>query len=158
MTLGKQCLAAGGLGVFAGAGVHVLALIGGPSWIEFVGAPPSVVRSAVEGTWLAPAGALGIAALLTIWGLYAFSGTGWIRPLPLLKTVLGGVALIFIVRGLIVIPFLSRADWASPIEVFAVAASFVVFVLGIAYAVGFWGVWRSQKRAYPVRGRGTKVA
>lgn len=148
----KLCLAIGGLGVFAGAGVHIVALMGGPSWIEFLGAPPSVVRSAAEGTWLAPAGALGIAALLTVWGLYAFSGTGWIRPLPLLKTVLGGVALIFIVRGLIVIPFLGRADWASPIEVFAVAASVFVLLLGIAYAIGFCGLWQSQKRATQLLG------
>ena len=158
MTLHKRCLVFAGLGILIGAGVHIVALVGGPSWIEFVGAPPLVVRSAIEGTWLAPAGALGIAALLTVWGLYAFSGAGLIRPLPLLKTVLGGVALIFLVRGLIVIPFLSRANWASPVETFAVAASVYVFALGAAYAVGFWCVWRSQRRAPPLHGNGTKVA
>jgi hypothetical protein len=145
VTLEKWCLVLGGLGVFVGAGVHVAALAGGPRWIEFVGAPSSVVRSATEGTWLAPAGALGIAALLILWGLYALSGAGLIRRLPLLKTVLGSVALLFLLRGLIVIPFLSRANWASPIETFAVAASAFVFVLGAAYAVGVWGVWRSQR-------------
>lgn len=100
MTLGNRCLLLGGLGVFVGAGVHVAALAASPQWIEFVGAPSSVVRSAMEGTWLAPAGALGIAALLIVWGLY---------------------------------------------ETFAVTASAVVFALGAAYAVGFWGVWRSER-------------
>jgi len=80
-----------------------------------------------------------------LWGLYALSGAGLICRLPLLKTVLGGVALLFLLRGLIVIPFLSRANWASPIETFAVAASAFVFVVGAAYAVGVWGVWRSRR-------------
>ncbi|WP_309629779.1 hypothetical protein [Brevundimonas sp.] len=152
MTFPERCLVFGGSGVLMGAGLHVVALIGGPRWIEFVGAPPSVVQSASQGTWLAPAGALGIAALLTVWALYAFSGAGRIRPLPMLKTVLGGVALIFLTRGMISLPFLSRADWTSPIEIFAVAASVFVFVLGAAYAVGFWSVWRSQSPATSLPG------
>ena len=157
MTFPERCLVSGGIGVLVGAGLHVVALIGGPSWIEFGGAPPSVVQSARQGTWLAPTGALGIAALLTVWALYAFSGAGRIRPLPMLKTVLGGVALIFVIRGVIIIPFLSRANWASPIEIFAVAASVFVFVLGAAYAVGFWSVWCSQSAATSLPGGETNV-
>jgi hypothetical protein len=146
MTFYQRCLTAGGAGVLMGALLHVVVLIAGPDWIAFVGAPPVVVRSASEGTWLAPVGALGIASLLTVWGLYALSGAGWIRPLLLLKTVLGGVALLFLLRGAIIVPFLGRVDWRSPHDLFTVTASAFIFALGASYALGLWGVWRAQLR------------
>lgn len=145
MGLTKSCLTAGGAGVLMGALLHLVVPIGGPSWIAFVGAPLSVVQSAREGTWLAPVGALGIAALLTVWALYAFSGAGLIRPLPMLKTVLGAVALIFLVRGAIILPFFGRVNWASSHDVFVVFSSAFIFVLGAAYALGFWSACRPRR-------------
>jgi|TARA_R110002072_G_C7688950_1_gene512107 hypothetical protein len=145
MGLTKSFLTAGGAGVLMGALLHLVVLIGGPSWIAFVGAPLSVVQSAREGTWLAPVGALGIAALLTVWALYAFSGAGLIRPLPMLKTVLGAVALILLVRGATILPFLIRVNWASSHDVFVVFSSAFIFVLGAAYALGFWSVCRPRR-------------
>lgn len=136
------CLAFGGIGTMLGALLHVVVLIGGPEWIRFVGAPESVVRSAREGTWLAPVGALSIAALLAVWGLYAFSAAGWVRPLPLLKPVLGLIALIFLVRGALILPFLGRVNWSSPFDLFVVASSLFIFALGWAYAIGLWGTLR----------------
>jgi hypothetical protein len=136
------CLAFGGIGTMLGALLHVVVLIGGPDWIRFVGAPESVVRSAREGTWLAPVGALSIAALLAVWGLYAFSAAGWVRPLPLLKPVLGLIALIFLVRGALILPFLGRVNWSSPFDLFVVASSLFIFALGWAYAIGLWGTLR----------------
>ena len=73
---------AAALGLTAGALLHVVALVGGPEWIAFVGAPASVVESAKTGTWLAPAGALGITALLLVLALYCLSAAGKIRPFP----------------------------------------------------------------------------
>jgi ABC-type branched-subunit amino acid transport system permease subunit len=133
------CLAFGGIGTMFGAILHVVVLIGGPEWIRFVGAPESVVRSAREGTWLAPVGALSIAALLAIWSLYAFSAAGWVRPLPLLRPVLGLIAVIFLIRGALILPFLGRANWSAPFDLFVVASSLFIFALGWAYAIGFWG-------------------
>lgn len=126
----------------SGALLHIVALIGGPSWIAFVGAPPSIVHSAREGTWLAPVTTLGIAAILTVWALYAFSGIGWIRPLPLLKPVLGVIAVIFTLRGLMVLPFLGQANLSSAFDLFAVAASLGILVLGCAYALGLYNLLR----------------
>ncbi len=140
----RWVLAAGGLGVLLGALLHVGVLIGGPEWIAFVGAPPSIVQSAREGTWLAPVTTLGIAAVLTFWALYAFSGIGWIRPLPLLKPVLGFVAFIFIVRGVMVLPFLKQANMSSGFDLFAAAASFFILVVGCAYALGLYRLLRTS--------------
>ncbi len=143
-TLSAASLIFGGVGVLLGALLHVVALIGGPRWIAFVGAPVAVVRSAREGTWLAPVGALSIAALLTLWGLYAFSAAGWFRPLPLIRPVLALVATIFLLRGAIILPALGRVDWTSPVDLFVVGSSLFILLLGMAYAIGLWGLMRSS--------------
>jgi hypothetical protein len=142
--LAAGCLAFGGIGMLLGALLHIVVLIGGPEWIRFVGAPASVVRSASEGTWLAPVGALSIAALLTVWGLYAFSAADWVRTLPLVRPVLGVIAAIFLVRGAIILPFLARVDWTSPFDLFVVASSLFIFALGWAYAIGLRGTLQTR--------------
>lgn len=47
---------------------------------------------------------LGVAAIVAVFGLYALSGAGKIRRLPLLRTVLIGVTVIYLLRGLLLIP------------------------------------------------------
>lgn len=138
------CLAAGGVGVLFGALAHVVALVGGSRWIAFLGAPPSIVQSARNGTWLAPVTTLGIAAILAIWALYAFSGVGWVRPLPLLKPVLGLIAAIFILRGLLVVSFVRQANFSSPFDVFAIVTSLFILVLGLGYALGLYSLLRPR--------------
>jgi GNAT superfamily N-acetyltransferase len=71
----------------AGVVVHVGALFAGPSWFEFFGAPPSVVASARNGTWLAPVSGLVIAGLMGLCGVYAASATGLLRRYQRLKNI-----------------------------------------------------------------------
>ena len=45
-----------------------------------------------------------VAGILTVFGFYALSGSGRIRPLPWLKQVLALISGIYILRGLLVVP------------------------------------------------------
>lgn len=45
-----------------------------------------------------------IGGLLAVFGLYAFSGAGYIRTLPWMKQVLVLISCIFIIRGLLIVP------------------------------------------------------
>lgn len=146
-TRAEEALIAGGVGVLLGALLHVGVLTGGPDWIAFVGAPASIIQSARDGTWLARAGALGVAALLTVWALYAFSGAGVIRRLPLLRTVLAAIAVIFLLRGLVIVPFLGRVNWRHPIDLSIVSSSFFILGLGAAYALGAVALLKRQAGA-----------
>jgi hypothetical protein len=47
---------------------------------------------------------LAIAAVVAVFGVYALSGAGKVRPLPLLRTVLVFVTAIYLLRGLLIIP------------------------------------------------------
>lgn len=151
MARGETWLTVGGTGMLAGAILHLGALLGGPSWIAFVGAPPAVVRSAQEGTWLAPAGTFAIIALLVVWALYAFSGAGKFRPLPLRHFMLASVAVIFIVRGLIILPFLYRVDWRSMQDLFVVSSSAFILAIGTCYGLGLWLIRQNARAGLVVR-------
>lgn len=126
----------------AAALLHIIVLIGGAQWIAFVGAPPAVVRSAENGTWLAPASTLGIAGLLGLLAAYALSAAGSLPRLPLVKPVLGLFAAVFVLRGLIIAPYLAagRVNWAAPLDLFIVASSAVILALGAALCIGLWGL------------------
>lgn len=75
-----------------------------------------------------------VSALLVLFGLYALSGAGRIRPLPLLKPVLVGVTLIYILRGLILIPEI-LVVWGILDTSIPVAQRFIWFSCG-ALALG----------------------
>jgi putative oxidoreductase len=45
-----------------------------------------------------------VAVIVAVLGLYALSGAGRIRPLPLLRTIITATASIYILRGLLLIP------------------------------------------------------
>jgi hypothetical protein len=131
--------------LFAGAILHVAALCGGPSWIAFVGAPREVVESASRGTWLAPVGALGIAALLLLLAAYALSAAAVLRSLPFSRSILTLFAAIFIVRGLIILPALlqGRFSGRDHHDLFVVASSTAILAIGLALLIGLVGLNRS---------------
>lgn len=123
--------------LIAGFGVliHVLAIVGGPSWFAFFGAPPAIVRSAEAGTWLAPVGSLLIAAAMGLCGLYAASALGWVRRLPLLRFGLAAMASVCLVRALALIPL---GVWRPALlSTFEIVAAVVWGLAGIGLAQSF---------------------
>lgn len=124
--------------------IHVLAIVGGPSWFAFFGAPPAIVRSAEAGTWLAPVGSLLIAAAMGLCGLYAASALGWVRRLPLLRFGLAAMAMVCLVRALALIPL---GLWRPALlSTFEIVAALVWGLAGIGLAQSF-RLARSPRRA-----------
>lgn len=118
-----------------GAAIHLGAIVGGPSWFVYFGAPPSIIVSARNGTWLAPVSAVVIAGLMALCALYACSAAGLVRRLPLLRPALAGMAAICLVRGLALIPF--SIKYPELINTFAVVAAIIWSIAGVGFAVGF---------------------
>ena len=142
---GRNAFVLGAIGVFIGAIVHVVGLIGGPDWIAFLGAPTWAVESARNGTWIAPVGTLAIAGLLCFWSAYALSGAHILRKLPFLKPILGITAFILIARGVIFLPLLPKWDWSMPLNAFHGFLSFYILGLGVLYAYGFYGLLKEKQ-------------
>ena len=128
----------------AGAAVHVAAYLAGPAWLATLGAPPSVIDSARDGGWLAPAGTFAIAALLAVLAAYCLGGAGIVRRLPMTRSVLILFATIFVLRGLLVGPVLiaGQREWITPLGRFVangttfVEGSLVVLAIGVLMAIG----------------------
>lgn len=117
-----------------GATIHLAAIVGGPSWYAYFGAPPYIVESARTGTWLAPVGALVIAGLMALCAAYAASALGLIRPLPLLRSGLACMAAVCLVRALVLIPLAVKHP--ELLNTFELVAAAVWGLAGVGFAVG----------------------
>jgi hypothetical protein len=132
-------LVAGGCLSLAAALLHLATIAGGPDWYRFFGAGEAMAGMAERGHWYPPLVTVAIAALLTVWAAYAFAGAGLIRRLPLMRAALVAISLIYLLRGLILVPIALLAPQA--LDPFTIWSSLIVLVYGVAYAVGTWKAW-----------------
>lgn len=114
-----------------------------PAWSLYFGTPPELVSH----TTLLYVTGLAAAVIFGIFGLYALSAAGDLRPLPLLRMgllVIGGV---YTLRGLLVIPQLLYVagvlQSAETIFARAVLSSLVSLVVGVLYLSATIVGWRS---------------
>ncbi|MCX6285871.1 MAG: hypothetical protein NTY96_01990 [Bacteroidetes bacterium] len=87
------------------------------------------------------------AVLLAIGGLYALSGAGSIRHLPLLRVILVILSVIFLLRGLSVIRTILIFIGMAKGEILTAAwtSSLVFLAAGITYAAGTILNWKEMK-------------
>ena len=133
-------LVAGGMLSALASLLHLATIIGGGPWYRFFGAGEEMARAAERGSAMPALVTLAIAAILATWALYAFSGAGLIRRLPLLRTALVLIAAIYLLRALALAPLLLLRPAAA--DAFALWSSLIVLVYGLAYAVGTAQAWR----------------
>ncbi len=138
----KQILAwAGGLSF--GVALFQAAIGFSPSLSLYFGAPEALV----ENTQVLIIVSLFISLIIVLFGVYALSGAGYIRPLPWLKYILMGISGIYILRGLLLIPEILVVFGALDISI-PVAPRFVFFSLGsmfigLMYLRGTIGGWHT---------------
>ena len=119
--------------------LHIAIIFGGPAWYRFFGAGEEMASLAAQGSWVPTLSTLGIFLVLQIWGLYAFSGAGLIRKLPLLRTVLATVSAIYLIRGIMLIPlWIINPDYIVFLHIWSSIASLII---GGAYAIGTRQIW-----------------
>ena len=134
---------AGSLSLIASL-LHLGVIVGGPDWYRFFGAGEEMAVAAERNSWRPAVITLGIAALLGVWALYAFSGAGRIARLPLLRTGLIVISAIYMARGLILFPLLA---WRPEVvDSFTLWSSLIVLAYGLAHAIGTWLAWGALAR------------
>jgi hypothetical protein len=120
-----------------------------PEQSLYYGAPPEL---AAHPSLLVAAG-IGAAMLFLVFGLYGLSGARFLRPLPLLRPALVGIAVIYLMRGIAVFPAVLvrlRSPGATGFSPELASAS-AALVIGIAYAAGTSAGWKGLGRS--VQGR-----
>jgi len=131
----------GGVASTLAALLHIAIIIGGPDWYRFFGAGEDMAHMAERGSWVPAAVTLFMMLVLFTWGLYAFSGAGLIRRLPLLKTALVIISTIYLFRGLL--PITVYIIDPARINQLHISSSLVCLLIGGVYAVGTKQIWRN---------------
>lgn len=123
--------------MFGAAILHVAALFSGQGLIAALGAPPDIVESAAQGSFLAPAVIATIALLLFLVGLCALSSAGNIRPLPFSRPLLYITATVLILRAAALPVILAIAPAVrTQLSLFEVMTAMLCFILGGLFWMG----------------------
>lgn len=123
--------------------LHVLIIVAGGPAYRYFGAGERMARLAEQGSPTPALVTAGLTAVFNVWAAYAFSGAGLVRRLPLLRTGLITIGLIYTFRGLLLAPqmvwFFSGHRAAVPSRQLAFSA--VALLTGLAYLVGTQRAW-----------------
>ena len=136
---GRGWLIAAGVLSLLAALVHVCVIVGGADWYRFFGAGEGMAHAAARGSAAPALITLAVALILGVWALYAFSGAGVIRRLPLLRTGLVAIAAIYLLRAAVLVPTVLFKP--ALVDTFLIWSSLVVLAYGLTYAVGTWRAW-----------------
>jgi hypothetical protein len=123
----------------AAAFLHMAVIAGGPEWYRFFGAGEQMARMAARGHWYPSLVTTGISAVLAVWATFALSGAGLIARLPLLRTALVAITLVYLLRGLLIVPVVVIVPY--PEGAFDYWSSLIVLVYGLVHAIGLWRAW-----------------
>lgn len=119
--------------------LHVGCIVFGASWYRFFGAGEQMARMAAAGRWYPTVLTSGIVATLSVWSLYALSGAGVVRRLPLVRPALCAITCVYLLRALAFAPFHKYFPGNS--TAFWLWSSAICFVIGLAHLVGLWQAW-----------------
>ncbi len=87
------------------AALHAGCIVFGAPWYRFFGAGEEMAQMAEAGLWYPTVITLAITGVLLLWSLYALSGAGVVRRLPLLRLALCLITGVYLLRGLPLVPF-----------------------------------------------------
>ena len=135
----NRWLIAAGAGSALAAVLHLGCIAFGAPWYRFFGAGERMAQLALARSPYPTVVTLCIAGVLAIWALYAWSGAGAIRRLPLLRSALCAIAAVYLLRGVIALPFVAQLPERSP--AFWYGSSAICIALGALHLIGLRQVW-----------------
>lgn len=121
------------------AALHLGCIVFGAPWYRFFGAGERMAQLAIAGSWYPAVVATAIAVMLCTWSLFALSGAGVIRKLPLVRTVLCLITSVYLLRGTFVLPFMAYFPGRS--ISFWWWSSAICFAIGMVHLIGLRQVW-----------------
>ena len=132
-------LIAGGTMSALAALLHLGCIVFGAPWYRFLGAGERMAQMDLAGHWYPTVATLVITAILLVWSLYAFSGAGAIRKLPLTRVALCAITGVYLLRGVAFAPLLEHFPGNS--TTFWIVSSGICLVMGVVHFIGLRQVW-----------------
>ncbi|OGU50895.1 MAG: hypothetical protein A2080_06805 [Ignavibacteria bacterium GWC2_36_12] len=140
MTISKQLLKLAGVLTFSVA-LFQAVITSVPSWARYFGAWEQVASK----LWLLYLTGFFVALVFALFGFYALSGAGIIKRLPLLRSGLVIIGVLFTLRGLfLVLELLINAgilQGSMIIPTRELVSSSVSLIIGLFYLIGTIGNW-----------------
>lgn len=136
---GSRFLIAAGAASATAALLHVGCIIFGAPWYRVLGAGEQMAQMARAGHWYPTVVTSVIAVMLSVWALYALSGAGVIRRLPLLRLALCAITGVYLLRAIAFVPLQSVIPGNS--MTFWLTSSGICLAIGLLYAVGLRQAW-----------------
>ena len=127
------CVGAG-VAIFT-ALAHVSCIFLGEGCYRSQMAPEFIIRSAENGTLLAPAGTIIVSLLFLFCGLYALSAANVTVRLPLLNVAMYSISTLCILRGLATIPL--AVAFPEVVGAFVIISGAIWFLNGVLFLFGF---------------------
>jgi hypothetical protein len=132
--------------------LHVcILLVGEPGYRYFAGIGDQLADLLVDGSWLPSLLVIISTLVFVIFAIYAFSGGGCLPKLPFLHFVLLAIGVIYLVRGIMNIPFylivlIKKLDITNYQSFLFDSISFVI---GLFYLLGTKFEWERLKPHEP---------
>jgi len=143
MLAGNQWLKLGGILSFAIALLHLIIIFVGAPAYRYFGAGEDMAMAAESGSAFPAVLTLVLVIIFAIWGLYALSGTGVIRRLPLIRIALILIGAIYTLRGVAVFQQIFQIVASSAqVEAREIVFSLVSLGIGLAYLIGTVKNWK----------------
>lgn len=144
-SAGKSWLVAAAAMSFVASLLHLACIVGGGDWYRFFGAGERMARLDEADSWTPAIITAVIAIILAGWGLYALSGAGIVRKLPLLRTGLVAIAIVLLARAsMVAFP----ATWGPELGfTFMAITSAIVGIMGLTFAMGTAKSWAYMSKS-----------
>ena len=119
--------------------LHLGCIVFGAPWYRFLGAGEQMAQMDLAGHWYPTVATLVITTILMVWSLYALSGAGVIRRLPLTRLVLCAITGVYLLRGLAFTPLMAYFPGNS--MAFWLWSSAICLAFGVVHLIGLRQVW-----------------
>ena len=137
-TRNKFLIAGAALSALA-AVLHLGCIVFGAPWYRFLGAGEQMAQMDLAGHWYPTVATLVITVILLVWSLYALSGAGVIRKLPLTRLALCAITGVYVLRGVAFTPLMAYFPCNS--TTFWFWSSAICLSIGVVHLVGLRQVW-----------------
>lgn len=121
------------------AAIHLGCIVFGAPWYRFFGAGEQMAQLAIAGSSYPATVTAVIATVLGIWSFYSLSGSGVIRRLPFVRTVLCLVTAVYLLRGTVILPVMDMFPDRSP--AFWWWSSSICLAIGVVHLLGLRQAW-----------------
>jgi hypothetical protein len=119
--------------------LHLGCIAFGAPWYRFLGAGEQMAKMDLAGHWYPTVATLVITAILLVWSLYALSGVGVIRKLPLTRLALCAITGVYLLRGVAFTPLMAYFPGNS--AAFWLWSSAICLAFGVVHLVGLRQAW-----------------